>query len=216
MYNSFAKDFDRTRTAIWPCVKNFLHNHIPRYAFVIDIGAGNGKYVKYLENSHLHTHAHAHITATDISFPLLEIIKEKSTSHNVNLFQANGLHLPIKDSMFDTAISIAVVHHIPTHDQRINFIKEALRIIKSKTGQLFITVWALEQPIKSSWIPLSLTTANSHDYNIPWNHTYSRFYHLFSESEVKQIFEDLLSENHIKEYHIFFEKNNWCIRCIKS
>ena len=109
-------------------------------------------------------------------------------------------------------MSIAVLHHIPTHEARLQFIKEALRILVPSSGKLFLTVWALEQTIKPHWIPL-----NTHgDYNIPWNNTHCRFYHLFSESELTLIFEDLLTNKYIKEYHITFEKDNWCITCLKQ
>jgi len=216
MYNPFAADFDRTRKAIWPCVANFLDTTLQQKTplSIIDIGAGNGKYVRYLQS---HPSTSNYIVACDISLPLLEIIKDKlspstpTTPSHTDLFQSNGLYLPIRSNTFDAAISIAVLHHLPTPNARVAFIKEALRVI-TPNANLFMTVWALEQKIKSTWIPLN----HPGDYNIPWNHTHTRFYHLFSRSEIQTIFEDLLKQNYIKEYHMYFEKDNWCITCTKQ
>ena len=112
---------------------------------------------------------------------------------------ANGLNLPYLDKTFDYSISIAVLHHIDTYSKRKQFIKELFRVTKN---EILISVWALEQQIKPKWINIS-----GSDYLIPWQNKHLRYYHLFSEDELKELCGEL---NH----EIFFEKDNWYLKII--
>ena len=53
--------------------------------------------------------------------------------------------MPFNDNEFDYVLSVAVIHHFSSSERRIEAIKELIRITK-KGGDIFIQVWAFEQP----------------------------------------------------------------------
>ena len=63
---------------------------------------------------------------TDRSSNLLEICKTR----NYDVFVADSLNLPFRTGLFDSVISIAVIHHFSTVELRIKAIREILRILK--------------------------------------------------------------------------------------
>lgn len=75
---------------------------------------------------------------------------------------ADNLYLPYRDNLFDAVLSIGVIHHLTTHQRRVQAIRglfliiififlliifsvECLRILKPNGGQLLIYTWAMEQ-----------------------------------------------------------------------
>ena len=57
------------------------------------------------------------------------------------------MKLPVRSNLFDSVISIAVVHHFSTKTLRLNAIAEMHRILRVG-GRLLIYVWAYEQENK--------------------------------------------------------------------
>ena len=72
----------------------------------------------------------------DFCLNFLKITQKYSSQ----LVQLNIKQLPFRDNMFDFTISIAVIHHIYDKQDRINAIKELIRVTKLN-GQIFISVW---------------------------------------------------------------------------
>ncbi len=60
------------------------------------------------------------------------------------MFVADSLRLCLRDEAFDSVISIAVVHHFSTPEQRLKAIRELARILRPG-GTMLIYVWAFEQ-----------------------------------------------------------------------
>lgn len=188
LYDNFASSFSNTRYSHWNNVKLFL-DKIPKYSIVYDVGCGNFKYNSYRKD--------IIIIGNDISLKLLEC--SQILYKNPKIILANGLNLPYKNKSCDFSISIAVLHHLETYEQRLQYMKELIRVTKYN---IHVTVWAAEQKIKSSWI-----NKNNNDYLIPWQNKYLRFYHLFDKNEVIK----LLSDLQINKYDLKFERDNWCI-----
>ena len=92
----------------------------------------------------------------DTCISLLNIVRDKN--NNADIIQANGLQLPYKTNYFDGMISIAVLHHISSYNKRLDFIKELIRCININK-QIYITVWAKEQKLKTKWIDIGLLLA---------------------------------------------------------
>jgi alkylated DNA repair protein alkB family protein 8 len=59
------------------------------------------------------------------------------------VFWCDSLKLPVRSGIFDSVISIAVVHHFSTKTLRISAINEMHRILKVG-GKVLIYVWAFE------------------------------------------------------------------------
>jgi hypothetical protein len=90
-----------------------------------------------------------------------------------------------------------------------------------------ITVWAVEQNIKNTWIHLYPNQDfELNDYSIPWvdsnkKDIYYRYYHLFSKSEVECIVNYLENEHSVTVGHSItvnysLNSNNWVLNVIKT
>ena len=181
-YNAIAKDFDRTRYAMWSCMEHFYETHKPGY--ILDVGCGNGKNI---------------LPGMEISYELCDICDEfvKMTSKrydNAGMVQLDAISLSYRNTIFDTVISVAVLHHLDTFSKRAQMLNEMIRVCKDD-GVIFFTVWADEK---------------SCDKMVPWtnvktkNVTY-RFYHFFDESEVLS----LLHHCSITDYNVVLSHNNY-------
>lgn len=104
---------------------------------VIDIGCGNGRFLEVIGEKNIS------YTGVDISKDLIKIAKEKYDDTHT-FYTANALHLPTPSEHYDIAYSFAVLHHIPSHRYRAQFIREAARILKPD-GTFVLTVWNLWQ-----------------------------------------------------------------------
>lgn len=188
VYNDIAQSFSHTRFAIWACVGQFLSS-IPKHNMLLDVGCGNGKYASVKKDIIWH--------GCDITPNLLAIAKEK----NSNVCLADGQHLPFADKSFDHTMSIAVIHHLTTPQQRHHFMKELIRVTKQ---EVLVTVWADEQPKKPKW---RLVDGTQTDYMIPWQDDHWRYYHLFTRDEMTALLEGLGVT-----FELQYERDNWCAR----
>lgn len=82
---------------------------------------------------------------TDRSYNLLELCNQRD--QDFQLFHCDSLKLPVRDNIFDSVISIAVIHHFSTKTLRLAAISEFHRILKVG-GRVLIYVWAYEQENK--------------------------------------------------------------------
>jgi tRNA (uracil-5-)-methyltransferase TRM9 len=214
MYSSIASEFSETRSRnnIWHRVKLFLHKTVLPYSSIADIGCGNGKYLTYM-SSNESTFKKVQVVAVDVCKELLEIASERNPEAGCLL--SSGTHLPFRDDTFDTVISIAVLHHILTIDQRKRFVEEFYRILSPINGQGLISVWALEQECPEKTLNKWRKIYNDvpGDYIVPWNGKVDRYYHLFTKAELVGLFEDLPG---ITIVDVVFEKSNWYIHIEKT
>jgi ubiquinone/menaquinone biosynthesis C-methylase UbiE len=133
IYNTISKHFSNTRGYGWPQVKDFLIK-LPNNSLIGDIGCGNGKYNKYLDNNKF-------IIGCDFSSELAEIANKQN---NMECIIANIIKLPYRDNTFDACINIAVLHHLSSNQRRLEALLEIIRITK-KGGQILCCVWAFEK-----------------------------------------------------------------------
>jgi ubiquinone/menaquinone biosynthesis C-methylase UbiE len=209
-YKTMAKDFSRTRYKIWPGVREFLES-IPINSLILDAGCGNGK--NMMETKH-------NFIGLDTCSEFLDIIQTKIQSkHQTNiqdLIHGSIEKLPFESNTFDALISIAVIHHLQTKQQRFEALKELIRVVKPK-GSLLITVWQLESnPTYTD----GLVVPNSLDQNdrlIKWSVHGSylyRFYHFYTLNEIQDLIRDLnqFFQYKIKNIHLSDEKLNYYIK----
>lgn len=197
-YNTIADHFDRTRTNHWPRVKQFI-NSLGANSTLLDAGCGNGKNMEIRDDLIQ--------IGCDNSEKLVDICKNK----NLNVILSDIKILPFNDNSFDNVICIAVIHHLSTKENRINALKELLRVLKPK-GCLLFQVWAREQQLNEKFIKLN----EDNDYFVTWKDNgriVNRYYHLFTEKELDDL---LLQIDDIKIIIKIFEKNNWSFEIEKQ
>jgi len=222
-YKEAADDFSRTRTTIWPGVLNFLRS-IKQNLTILDAGCGNGK--NMMKTSH-------NFIGLDMCVELLNIVRTKAIKQNktniLDLILGSVTNLPFENQQFDGVMSIAVVHHIKSFSDRIKAFEELIRVCK-KGGQVLITVWQMENnPTYLHGLDKLSETNSATDKKSPyfgdklirWKHQdikrgltigeMYRFYHFYSEDEVKYMISYCENKFNIKG-SFYEEKLNYYIR----
>ncbi|RKO84204.1 S-adenosyl-L-methionine-dependent methyltransferase [Blyttiomyces helicus] len=178
VYNLIADHFSDTRYKPWPVVDDFLRE-LPPGSVGADVGCGNGKY--------LQVNPALHMMGSDRSSKLIDICRDRGFEALV----CDNLALPYRDSSFDFAISIAVIHHFSTPCRRKNAIQELIRILRPG-GRVLIFVWALEQKRKypsasGEPTPDAQKPTETAVYVRPDGEAdvvYQRYYHMFVKGEL--------------------------------
>ena len=191
-YDSFAESFSQTRNYVWPEMKSLADDFSKRGGRVLDIGCGNGRYYPIFKEKE------AEYAGIDSSRKLIAIAKKNFPEANFAV--ADALKLPFKENEFDLAVSIAVLHHIPSEKNRELFFKEVSRVLKPG-GIFIVTVWDLRpfSMIKARrWkrfqnftktqinIALGREPLDFGDFFIAWQNRYQRYHHAFSLKELKK------------------------------
>ena len=105
------------------------------------------------------------------------------SNKNLEVFIADTLNIPYRKNVFDYVISIAVIHHLSTVENRLASILELIRIANIG-GIIYILVWSFEQEEDSK------RKFQKQDELIPWKMKdviYYRYYHLFVKDELFSI-----------------------------
>ena len=187
-YNLIAEEFSRTRNNPWEEIKFLFDNYLIKDEKVLDLGCGNGRFYEFFKNKDID-----YIGADD-SEKLIEIAKQKFPD---GIFQtANALNLPFQDNYFDKIYAVAILHHIPSKEFRLQFLKEAKRVLKQK-GLLILTVWKFHNR-KEVFLLLRYTILkiigksklDFKDIFDPWGKKIKRYYHWFSEKELINLAEE--------------------------
>eukprot|EP00743_Colponemidia_sp_Colp-15_P006292 GILK01006770.1.p1 GENE.GILK01006770.1~~GILK01006770.1.p1 ORF type:complete len:643 (+),score=105.48 GILK01006770.1:34-1962(+) len=146
VYDVIAPHFSHTRYKPWPMIDSFL-KALPCGALVADVGCGNGKY--------LGVNPSLFMLGSDRSSNLIQICADRGFEVAV----ADNIKLNYRSNAFDAVISIAVVHHFSTEQNRLHAIRELSRITRPG-GRILIYVWALEQEKKKF---------DKQDVLVPWH-----------------------------------------------
>ena len=133
-YDKISSDFSHTRKWFWPELR-FVRDLIPDGAHILDVGCGNGRFLGVLEGKSLS------YTGLDFSKELIEIAREQNRERaNTTFVVGDALALPFADKSFDVVVSFAVLHHIPSHAYRVEFLREMARVVKPES-LIVLTAW---------------------------------------------------------------------------
>jgi ubiquinone/menaquinone biosynthesis C-methylase UbiE len=179
---------------IWKCIQDFIKSYLSKTDFILDVGCGNGKNIKYLKENNF-TNVHG----CDIDD---DFIKECAEQH-LNVTKCNILNLPYANNQFDVVLCNGVIHHLQTSEQRKCAIQEILRISKSKS-KIFLSVNSFESKYYSKITNVQDIWINYQDKKI--------FYHLYKEDELKTFLASfdctiIKTVNECSSLRIIIEKN---------
>lgn len=135
-YDVYASEFSSTRPFFWRELE-FLKKYIHEGDRVLDVGCGNGRLLDLFEGTAIT------YTGVDSSKELIAIA-EKERGAKGTFVHASALSLPFADNSFDTVFSIAVLHHIPSKEYRMQFVSEIKRVLKPG-GTCVLTTWNILQ-----------------------------------------------------------------------
>lgn len=190
-YQKIAKEFSDTRTYIWPSVKLFLDSIEP-FSVILEVGCGNGKNLDFRKD--------CFNLGIDLCSEFCKITKNR----NIESVIANNISIPFKSDSVDILLSIAVIHHLSTNENRIRALNEMIRILKPN-GKIMIQVWAYEQH-KGSRRKFVKGDNYVEFKDKSGNLCEKRYYHIFTEES----FQDLLANlRGIIIEKIYLERGNW-------
>jgi tRNA (uracil-5-)-methyltransferase TRM9 len=155
-WDAIAKEYGGYRRLTWPPVSEFLSQVD---SDLLDIGAGNCNMTRVVLDKGVKLYA------VDFSEFMLHHAPKQVTK-----IVADATNIPLKRK-FKYIVSIAMMHHLPTENHRLKFLKELKRLL-AKNGQAIITV------------KYSLRNG---DRLIKWAGKHERYYHLFSKKELEQL-----------------------------
>jgi ubiquinone/menaquinone biosynthesis C-methylase UbiE len=115
-------------------VLNVLRRIVPEKSknlTVLDIGCGTGRFFNDLRETF-----DADVFGIDYSINRAEIAMKKSKTVVV----ADGRYLPFKDNTFDVCLSVEVIQHIPGRKDRIRYLTELKRVLKSEGRFILATI----------------------------------------------------------------------------
>ena len=181
-YDLIAEEFSRTREKPWEEIKFLFNDYLIFGEKVLDLGCGNGRYFPSFKEKRIN------YFGIDFSEKLIEIAKNKYPEGNFQV--GDALNLPFPENFFDKVYSIATLHHIPSKEFRLQFLKEIKRILKPE-GLLILTVWRFHQ-LKETYLLFKYTILKLFgktkldwkDIFEPWGEKTERYYHWFSKNEL--------------------------------
>jgi len=186
VYEEIGEDFDAKRRRPWSQLLRHLVR-LPLGSMVLDAGSGGGRHAVPLVEQGLE------VVCLDLAFNLLR--KARSKSRMLHLVRGDLTKPPFRDHCFEAVLSIASLHHIPTRELRRASLRELHRVLR-RGGLLVVSVWSRRQlrfikPLIKSLIDKVRGRLFEYgDVEVPWRyrgHTYQRFYHLFTKSELREV-----------------------------
>ncbi len=177
VYDEIAQEYSRARETPWPEVLEFVDGLPPR-SVVLDAGCGHGRHTGRLVGG-----GHRAV-GVDVSRRLLEIAGRRLPSAGFAV--GDVCSLPFRSGTFTAAIAVAVLHHLPSEEERVQALREIARVLRPGSSAL-VTVWARE---KSRFENLVETQRHTGDVWVPWRagpRDVLRFYHLFADDELSEL-----------------------------
>jgi SAM-dependent methyltransferase len=187
-YQAIAKDFDMTRKKpLWPFLLA-IGARIDDGQSVLDAGCGNGRLLQAVEGKNID------YVGFDSSQNLIDLAKAN--------FGGSGREFVVADILdfdklglgrFDWIFSIAVIHHLPTKEDRLHVLY-GLRQHLEDRGKLVISVWRPwgdKKLVRELFLTIGKKIIGQHPYAwndllFPWKNNQSpRYYHFFTWWELK-------------------------------
>ena len=195
-YTRFGDSFSATRQRIQPGVRRVMEM-LSGDESILDLGCGNGWFARELaQRGH-----HGTYLGVDFSLPLLQDAQDYTGSFSATFQQVDLTQLSafsdqlIAVGNWSLITAFAVLHHIPSHDLRINILKTVHTLLKPN-GKFIHSNWqflnseklkARVQPWGTG--PTSGLEVDTGDYLLDWRSGGDglRYVHHFSESELGEL-----------------------------
>lgn len=196
-YDTISEHFSGTRAFLWRGLSDF-EKYSQDGERLLDFGCGNGRLIEIFKDKKID------YIGLDISKNLIEITKKKYQDNlpgivrKAEFLQTDGLSIPFPDEYFDNIYSIAVLHHIPSIQLRMDLLREFRRVLKPK-GKIILTSWNLWQGSSRDLIfkyAIKKITGQSKldfkDIFVPWKNQKGkvlaeRYYHAFTMAEFRKV-----------------------------
>jgi len=206
-YQKVASSFDQTRQYSWQGWKQLLPllQEITQPFRVLDIGCGNARFAKFLEDNQFKFSYHG----VDSSSELLEVasssLKELDIEFQLNQFDV--LEDLLNDSLttkltqkYDLVVAFGLLHHLPSFNLRQKLFKNISHFLANKQSLAAITAWqfAADKRFENKYadpskINLPKDQLEKNDYILGWQDhpTAFRYCHFVDDEEIKKLSQNL-------------------------
>lgn len=193
-YHQFGADFSDTRQRLQPGVTRLVDS-LTGGESILDLGCGNGELARALaRRGH-----HAPYLGLDFSVPLLADASDIPTGFPAKFIEVD-LTSPtwdadIRNSMFDLITSFATLHHIPSRELRLQFLR-TIRTLLAPRGRFLLSTWQFLNSDKlrarlQPWERIGLTAQDidEGDHLLDWKRGGEglRYVHQYSEEELSSL-----------------------------
>ena len=107
VYDQINSEFDRSRYAVWPSVRKFIHGifsgEVCSPKKILEVGSGNCKNLNYISKVRPQSHLNIETYGCDLNEEFIKI----GTKNGHNMIKANAIMLPYEDLTFDHVLNIA-------------------------------------------------------------------------------------------------------------
>ena len=190
-YDTIADEFSATREGLtWPETTRF-REFVDNGAHILDIGCGNGRAYQLFEGMAIA------YDGIDVSGKLVAHARRLNDDILTEFMVGSMMAIPNEADQYDAAVALAVFHHIPSEQFRVQALREALRVLKPG-GWLLMTNWSRWQPkdirlhIEAMMRKLSGSGYDMRDLLVPWKRgkkKVERYYHAFTTEEIRRLCE---------------------------
>ena len=192
-YRGFANEFSETRKLIQPGILLALGS-LGNYSSLLDLGCGDGRVLTVIRPAFKGVYQ-----GVDCSSELLAIANTYSHPSvsflRADLATSGWSHQC--NNMFDAAVCLSVLHHIPGHRRRLRMLCETKALV-STGGRFAISVWRfrhvprlLKKTVPWEDIGIDASAVESGDYLVDWRRGGHglRYVHHFYETELADLCE---------------------------
>jgi 2-polyprenyl-3-methyl-5-hydroxy-6-metoxy-1,4-benzoquinol methylase len=197
-YSDFAHAFSETRPSAQTRLERIVA-YIADGVKVLDVGCGNGRLAERLD----HEGRRVNYVGVDASHELVAIAndrKKQFTRVSAEYFQAdiaqNDWSRSLDDD-FDVAVSLAVLHHVPSFDLRAQVLRVIHNVLKPEAN-LILTNWQFDRVEGQRKRIVSWDVAGIDEKNLETGDTLLawkrggvgyRYVHLITKSEIVRLAE---------------------------
>ncbi len=143
-YDAFATTFSNSRKNLhWPELEYFLADMKKnRYASILDIGCGNGRFLEEAKKSGFMPQEYIGIDSSS------GMINEARKLHPDSHFEVIGMQdtSTIQES-FDALLFLASFHHLASLEERMQVLKDSKKLL-NPNGRIYMTNWNLRDQEK--------------------------------------------------------------------
>ncbi len=199
-YTRFGDAFSATRHRIQPGVRRVLES-LHGDENILDLGCGNGWFARELADRH---HRGSYL-GLDFSLPLLRDAESIPEDFPAKFLQVDLAQLSLGSEQLSVIshytdncsliTSFAVLHHIPSHELRLNILQTVHQLLKSN-GLFIHSNWQFlnSEKLKARiqpWerVSVSKSDIDANDYLLDWRSGGEglRYVHHFGESELQEL-----------------------------
>lgn len=192
-YELEGEAFGHTRHHVWELMLDFM-SKLRAGDVLVDVGAGNARLLDVVPRG-------VEYIGVEPSSSLREFAKRRLEKHKGSKILAGGFpKLNLPDNTADAITCIAVLHHVPSAENRKKAIAELRRVLKTG-GKVIISVWNLRasrflswQTFKYAWLRLrGIAQGDQGDMYYIWKAGKTprdRYVHAFTLKEFKSLFDE--------------------------